>query len=217
MACAVTESEPGPPFPPAALIRTLNPNQTMKTISTLIGALTVAAALPLAAQVTEKKSTTETTTDGTVTETTETTTTTFNPAARKKVTTYFEKYKSEPYGLPPAWVSKVKVKQIPAKWRTDNMTPGFVIPEAQRTYLYAAPTDLVQVLPKADDGVMYYVAGRNVVAVTKDYKVVDSIAVPSVTYAGLDEDDREDLKDAAEDGDDVEIQVDEDGDVDVDD
>ncbi len=196
----------------------------MKKILTLFGALTLASTLPLVAQTTEKTTTTErTNADGSVTRTETTTTTTFTPTARKKVVTYFDRYKAEPYGLPPGWVSKVRVKEMPARWRTDNMTPGFVIPEPQRTYLYAAPSDLVELLPPAPTGVRYYFAGRNVVALDPEYTVVDSIPVPTISYLlsdpklKIDEDDLEDLKDAREDGDDVKIKIDEDGEVDIDD
>lgn len=195
----------------------------MKTILTLFGSLSIAAVLPLAAQVTEKETTTDTQTnpDGSVTQTETTKTTTFTPAARKQVVTYFERYKTDPYGLPPAWVSTVKVKELPTHWHTDTMQPGFVFPKAERTYLVAPPADMVKVLPPAPTGVKYYVAGRQVVAVDPQFTVVDSITIPTISYSGkklnIDEDDVEDLKDAREDGDDVEIEIDDDGDVDIDD
>jgi hypothetical protein len=136
--------------------------------------------LPLAAQTTETQKTTDVTRnpDGSVTKT-ETKTTTFDPEVRTKVVTYFDAYKTHPHGLPPAWATTVKVKEIPATWRT-RIAPGLVISEKERPYLVAAPPDLVKVLPAPASGVRYYVAGSNVVAVDSSYRVVDSVEVPSI-------------------------------------
>ncbi len=49
-----------------------------------------------------------------------------------------------------------------------------------------APPELVQVLPQREE-VRYYIAGSNVVAVDRSYKVVDSIEVPSVTFSTVSE------------------------------
>lgn len=153
----------------------------MKTITKLLSLATVGLILPLSAEVTEttEKSTTANA-DGTTT-TTETKTTTFNPEARTKVVKYFETYKSNPYGLPPAWATTVKVKEIPTAWRT-TISPGVIITEKERPYLMAAPPELVKVLPTATGEVRYYMAGGNVVAVNKEYKIVDSIPIPSVKF-----------------------------------
>lgn len=153
----------------------------MKPILTtfLVAAL---GGLPLAAQTTETKKTKEVTEnpDGSVTKTeTKTKTTTFDPDVRTKVVTYFDAYKTSPYGLPPSWATTVKVKEIPATWRT-RISPGLVISETERPYLVAAPPDLVKVLPAPASGVRYYVAGSNVVAVDSSYRVVDSVDVPSI-------------------------------------
>ena len=155
----------------------------MRTIATVWGVVALGSLFPLAAQVTETKEKTETTenADGSTTEKHTTTTTTFNPEVRTKVVKYFDTYKTERYGLPPAWVTKVKVKEIPATWRTTRVAPGVVITEKERPYLVEAPPDLVKILPAPPSPeVRYYVAGGNVVAVDKTYKVVDSIQVPSV-------------------------------------
>lgn len=154
----------------------------MRTIAKAFGAIALGTLLPLAAQVTETEETTEVqkNPDGSITET-KVVTTTFNPEARTKVVKYFETYKGERYGLPPAWVTRFKVKEIPAAWRTTRVAPGVVISEKQRPYLVEAPPELVKVLPApASQEVRYYVAGGNVVAVDKGYRVVDSIQIPSV-------------------------------------
>ncbi|MCW1925900.1 hypothetical protein OKA05_25295 [Luteolibacter arcticus] len=156
----------------------------MKTTTTSAIALAALGMIvPLSAQVTEKKEKTEVreNADGSTTEKHTTTTTTFNPEARTKVVKYFDTYKTERYGLPPAYVTKVRVKEIPAAWRTSVIAPGIVITEKERPYLIDAPPELIKVLPApASSDVRYYMAGGNVVAVDKTYKVVDSIQVPSV-------------------------------------
>jgi hypothetical protein len=150
----------------------------MKTITSAIVLAALGMIVPLSAQVTEKKTETRENADGSTTQ--KTTTTTFNPEARTKVVKYFDTYKTERYGLPPAFVSKVKVKEIPAAWRTSVIAPGVVITEKERPYLVEAPPELIKVLPAPTPDVRYYMAGGNVVAVDKSYKVVDSIQVPSV-------------------------------------
>jgi hypothetical protein len=144
-----------------------------------LGALALGTVLPLMAETTTEKTTDITkNADGTTTKT-ETKTTTFKPEARTKVVKYFETYKTEKYGLPPAWAGKVKVKDVPATWRT-TIAPGVVITEKERTHLVEAPSDLVSVLPPASGGVRYYVAGSNVVAVDSEYRVVDAVQIPSI-------------------------------------
>jgi hypothetical protein len=154
----------------------------MKTTRIAIAAVALGVILPLSAQVTETRKKTEVreNADGSTTETHTTTTTTFNPEARTKVVKYFDTYKTERYGLPPAYVSRVKVKEIPAAWRTTTIAPGVVITEKERPYLVEAPPELIKVLPAPTPEVRYYMAGGNVVAVDKSYRVVDSVQIPSV-------------------------------------
>jgi hypothetical protein len=154
----------------------------MKTTVAAFGAAALGAIFPLAAQVTETREKTEVRehADGTTTEKKTTTTTTFSPEVKTKVVKYFEPHKTARYGLPPAWATKIKVKEMPAAWRTTAIAPGVVITEKERPFLVEAPPDLVSVLPPPAPEVRYYVAGGNVVAVDKSYKVVESINVPSV-------------------------------------
>lgn len=155
----------------------------MKSILKTFGLITAASILPLAAQSSQTTEKTETShhADGSVTKT-ETTTTTFNPEARTKVVTYFDSYKTNPYGLPPGWTAKVHVKEIPTAWRTTRIAPGVIVSEKERSYLLDAPPELIKVLPAPTTGVRYYVAGSNVVAVDSSYKVVDSIQIPTIKY-----------------------------------
>ena len=151
-------------------------------MKTILKASTLALAAmiwPLSAQVKEEKKTTETTerADGSTTETT-TETTTFNPEVQTKVVKYFEPYKTERYGLPPGVT--VSVKEIPSEWRTTRIRPGVVVAEKQRSHLVAAPPELVKVLPAPRAETRYYIAGSNVVAVDKSYKIVDSVHIPSI-------------------------------------
>ena len=150
----------------------------MKSILTILGVAAVSTFTVTAQTTTEKTTDVTANPDGSMTKT-ETKTTTFDPAARTKVVTYFDAYKTSPYGLPPAWVTTMKVKEIPSGWRT-RIAPGLVIAEKERPFLVAAPPDLVKVLPAPASGIRYYVAGGNVVAVDSSYRVVDSIDVPSI-------------------------------------
>jgi hypothetical protein len=155
----------------------------MKQQLTIIAvAAALGAILPVSAQVTETREKTEVreNADGSTTEKKTTTTTTFHPEARTKVVKYFDTYKTEKYGLPPGFATRVKVKEIPAGWRTTAIAPGVVITEKERPYLVDAPPELIKVLPAPTPEVRYYMAGGNVVAVDKTYKVVDSIQIPSV-------------------------------------
>jgi hypothetical protein len=150
----------------------------MKSFLTIVGMATVSSLIATAQTTTEKTTDVTANPDGSMTKT-ETKTTTFDPGVRTKVVTYFDAYKTSPYGLPPAWASTVKVKEIPASWRS-SIAPGLVISERERPMLVAAPPDLVKVLPAPASGVRYYVAGSNVVAVDSGYRVVDSISIPSI-------------------------------------
>ena len=83
----------------------------MKPI-TIITVAAVAFVLPLTAQVTKTEETTvKEHADGSVSEKTTTTTSTFNPEARTRVVKYFDTYKSNPHGLPPEWVTSMRVKE----------------------------------------------------------------------------------------------------------
>jgi hypothetical protein len=154
----------------------------MKTIAR---AFSIAAlvALPLAAQVeqtTEKTEVTENP-DGSVTEKRTVITRSFNPEVRTRVVKYFDPYKGEVYGLPPGLAGNIEIQRVPKAWRTTRIAPGVVLKEEERPYLIAAPPKLVEVLPPVETTkVRYYIAGGNVVAVDEDYRVVDSIHVPSV-------------------------------------
>lgn len=156
----------------------------MKTITKAFGIASLLV-LPVVAQVTETTETTETTEheDGSVTETTTTTTRTFDPALRTKVVSYFDPYKEERYGLPPGVYTDEVVTKIPTAWRTTAIAPGVVVTEKERPYLVAAPPKLISLLPPAEERhVKYYVAGGNVVAVDKEYRVVDSVHIPTVKF-----------------------------------
>ena len=158
-----------------------NQKQTMRTTVAALSAAALGVILPLSAQVTETREKTKVTehADGTTTEKKTTTTTTFSPEVKTKVVKYFEPHKTARFGLPPAWVTKFKVKEIPTTWRT-TLAPGVVITEKERPLLVDAPADLISVLPPAPADVHYYVAGGNVVAVDSNYKVVEAINVPTI-------------------------------------
>lgn len=159
----------------------MQPNRNMKTLTQAIIVASLGIVIPASAQVTQTREKTETIEhpDGSVTEKRTTTTQTFDPDVQKRVVKYFDPYREERYGLPPALVTSVKVKEIPATWTTTRLNSGVVITEKERPYLVAAPPELIKVLPARDE-VRYYVAGGNVVAVDKQYRVVDSVQIPSI-------------------------------------
>lgn len=150
----------------------------------IIGSLSLAMILSAGAQVTETKTEKKTTasSDGSVQQST-TTTTTFNPEVQTKVVQYFDTYKASPHGLPPEWAARIKVEKLPSAWTTTRIAPGTILTEDTRPYLVEAPPALVKILPPAQTEVRYYVAGGNVVAIDKTYKVVDSVRIPTVTVA----------------------------------
>lgn len=152
----------------------------MKT-SLIIGTFSLALILSAGAQVKETKTekTTTKSADGTVEQST-TTTTTFKPEVQTKVVQYFDTYKASPHGLPPEWAAQIKIKELPATWTTARIAPGTVFADDARGFLVAAPPALVKVLPPAQPEVRYYVAGGNVVAIDKTYKVIDSVRIPTV-------------------------------------
>jgi hypothetical protein len=143
-------------------------------------AIVISSILPLAAETkTTEKTETKEHADGSVTEKTTTKTRTFGPDVETKVVKYFDTYKTERFGLPPAIVTRVKVKEMPTAWRT-TLAPGVVIQEKERVHLIDAPPELIKVLPAPSPDVHYYVAGSNVVAVDRDYRIVDSVNIPSI-------------------------------------
>lgn len=149
----------------------------------IISSLSLALILSAGAQVTETKTEKKTTTnpDGSVQQSS-TTTTTFNPEVQTRVVQYFDAYKASPNGLPPEWATQIKVKELPPAWGTTRIAPGTLLTEEARPFLVAAPPALVKVLPPAQPEVRYYVAGGNVVAIDKTYKVVDSVRIPTVNF-----------------------------------
>ena len=109
----------------------------------------------------------------------------FNPEVRTKVGRYFDRFKANRHGLPPEWVSRMRVREIPANWRS-RILPGIVIVENERIYLLEAPQDLVDVLPPLPAGFHYYVAGSNVVAVDNNYRIVESFQIPTIVFTDND-------------------------------
>ncbi len=167
----------------------------MKTL--LLGFAALSLTVNAIAQVTETttEKTTQTNPDGSTQQSsTTTTTTTFNPEASTKVVQYFDTYKTSPYGLPPEWATQIKIKQIPASWRTTQIPAGTILTKEQQPYLFEAPPALIKVLPAPQPDIRYYVAGGSVVAVDKTFKVVDSLRVPTVKFDVEVDDDEIEIK-----------------------
>lgn len=165
-------------------------------LHTIISSLSFALILSAGAQVTEtttEKKTTATS-DGAVEQSSTTTTTTFNPEVQTKVVQYFDAYKTSPNGLPPEWAAQIKIKELPSAWTTTRIVPGTVLAEDTRSFLVEAPPALVKILPAPKAEVRYYVAGGNVVAVDKTYKVVDSVRIPTVSVGKVVREETEEVR-----------------------
>jgi hypothetical protein len=105
----------------------------------------------------------------------------FNSHARSKVVQYFDTFRADPMGLPPACAARIKSKEIPAPWENSGIAPGVVVSESERSALVEAPAELVKVLStRSQDDVRYYLAGSNLVATTAAFKVLDSVRIPTV-------------------------------------
>ncbi len=111
----------------------------------------------------------------------------FHSYARTKIVQYFDTYRTDPMGLPPGWAIGIQVNEIPAAWGNSRIAPGFVVRENERTYLMAAPSELIRVLPSQPQDLRYYVAGSNLVAVDHNYKIVDSIQIPTIRLPDADD------------------------------
>ena len=156
----------------------------MKPSITLVSTIFLACLIPATAEEkrhekgTEKTIETTQNADGSVTRTE----TTFTPDSRGKIEKFFDSFKTHRHGLPPGWEGKIRVKDMPMAWRSERIKPGLVIQGNEREYLVAAPPELIKVLPEPTTGVRYYVAGSNVIAVDSNYRVVDSVQIPSIQF-----------------------------------
>lgn len=105
----------------------------------------------------------------------------FNAHAQSKVVQYFDTYRSDSLGLPPACAARTQVNEMPIAWGNAGIASGTVIPESERSFLVDVPVELVRVLAaQSEIEVRYYLAGRQLVAVDSDYKVLESVAIPTV-------------------------------------
>lgn len=104
----------------------------------------------------------------------------FNAHARSKVVQYFDTYRSEPFGLPPACAVRVD-DETPAWWEDPGIALGCAIPESDRKFLMEVPVELVRVLAaQSEVEARYYLAGRSLVAVDASCKVLDTVSIPTV-------------------------------------
>lgn len=150
-------------------------------LKTILGALAICGVFTVHAQTTTTEKTIQRNADGTTTETTRTVT--IEPEIRTKVVQYFEPYKTERFGLPPDVVTKFEVAKLPEQWRTVGITRGSVIEAENRTLLVKAPPKLVEILPSyPDQGYNVFLAGGNVVVVDPEFRVIDSIRIPTITF-----------------------------------
>lgn len=103
----------------------------------------------------------------------------FGSHVRSKVVQYFDTYQTDPQGLPEGCAVRTG-KAVPAGWTTAGIRRGSVIGAEERQALVDIPAELVRMLPADGSTVRYYLAGSQLVAVGADYKVLDSISIPTV-------------------------------------
>ncbi len=111
----------------------------------------------------------------------------FNSHARSKVVQYFDTFRSDTQGLPPALAGKIGMNEIPTSWQTSRISPGVVIRETERSLLVDVPQELVRVFSTHPQDFRYCMAGSNLVAVDKRYKIMDSIRIPTIRLSGVEE------------------------------
>jgi len=105
----------------------------------------------------------------------------FNAHARSKVVQYFDTYRSEPLGLPPACAARIGAGGMPAGWGNPGIASGLMIPENERSFLIELPVELTRVLAvQSEVEVRYYLAGTSLVAVDAGYKVMDFVPIPTL-------------------------------------
>ena len=152
----------------------------MKTFLNACGALGLSALLLLAARNLGATAEPELTSKSVGTVARSSTVVAFNSYARAKVVQYFDTYRTEPLGLPPGFGAKVEAEEIPLAWGISRIAPGSVVQESERACLVEAPPELVRILRTDSRDFHYYVAGRSLVAMNKDYRVVDSVLIPTI-------------------------------------
>ncbi len=103
----------------------------------------------------------------------------FTPHARAKVVQYFDTYRTEPTWLPSTSVAD---DETPSAWTHSALNRGAIIAGSERAHLVNVPAELLRVFPGHLREIDYYLAGSNLVAVDKSYRIVDAIYIPSTQY-----------------------------------
>lgn len=106
--------------------------------------------------------------------------TVFGSHVRSKVVQYFDTYRNEPLGLPPGHAAAGHLGEIPVSWNARGLSRGGVLHEHERHGLVETSADIQRILPARQPEVRYYLAGRYLVAVDSDYRIVDFIRIPTV-------------------------------------
>lgn len=107
----------------------------------------------------------------------------FTAKVAAAVEDYFRQFRSERFGLPTAYFAKLEARDVPLSWRSKITSEAFIL-ERERPYLTPAPTELGKVLPNLGPEIRYYVAGSNVVALDRSFKVLDGMQVPTIKICG---------------------------------
>lgn len=99
----------------------------------------------------------------------------FKPHGKARVVQYFDTYRNDPLGLPPGCLHN----GTSARW--SEPVVGRVIEERERIALVPAPTELARVLAaESKEEVSFYLVGRYLVAVDRNYKILDIVRIPTL-------------------------------------
>jgi len=104
----------------------------------------------------------------------------FNSHARAKAVQYFDTYRAEPYGLPPACAAMMNPIENPASMADVEVAVGKVVKESERPLLLEAPSELVRIFPDQPEGFRYCIAGSHLVVVDENCRVMDSVRIPTI-------------------------------------
>lgn len=109
----------------------------------------------------------------------------FNSHARAKAVQYFDTFRAEPYGLPPACFAMMNPMENPALIANIGINVGQMVKENERVGLLDAPSELVRVFPAQPQGVRYCLAGNHLVVVDGNCRVLDSVRIPTIHLSSV--------------------------------
>jgi hypothetical protein len=109
----------------------------------------------------------------------------FNSHARAKAVQYFDTYRAEPYGLPPACVALMNPIENPAEMAEVEVAVGKVVKDSERARLLEIPSDLARIFPNQPEGFRYCIAGSHLIVVDEGCRVMDLVRIPTIHPASI--------------------------------